>query len=174
MQFAKRVLDADAAGEQTMVAQDKDVAVAQISDQPLLLVQIQGHAFVVVVGHAAVVGQGVLGDRQQTVTLGRNRGSIAGMGVQHGGEVWAGAVDGAVDHIACLVDAQARWVVDERTVHIDLDQVRGGDLVEQQAERIDQEMLVRPRAARAPGRRSACRYDRSSETGRPGGRQQPA
>ncbi|MCY1438494.1 hypothetical protein D9M71_546960 [compost metagenome] len=143
------MLDADAAGQQPVVAQDQDVAVAQVGHQPLLLVQVQGDAFVVVVHHPAVVGQGVLGDWQQAIALGRHCGTVAGVGMQHGLEVGAGAVDGAVNHITGLVDAQAQRVVDDRAVHVHFHQVGRGDLVEQQAEGIDQKVLIGPRH---PGR----------------------
>ncbi|MNH35843.1 hypothetical protein D3C79_965720 [compost metagenome] len=91
----------------------------------------------------------MLGNRQQTVALGRYCRPIASVGVQHGLEVGAGAVDGAVNHITGLVDAQAQRVVDDRAVHVHFHQVGRGDLVEQQAEGIDQKVLIGPRH---PGR----------------------
>ena len=42
MQFAEGVLHADATGQQTVVAQDEDVAVAQVVDQVRLFVQAGG------------------------------------------------------------------------------------------------------------------------------------
>jgi hypothetical protein len=59
-------------------------------------------------------------------------------------------VDGAVNHVAGVVDTQALRVVYQFTVDIDLDQVRRGDFIEQQAEGVDQEMLL---IARHSGRK---------------------
>ncbi len=57
-------------------------------------------------------------------------------------------MDGAVDNVASVVDAQAGRVIDEGAVDVDLDQIGRGDLVEQQAKRVDQEVLIRPRHPR--------------------------
>lgn len=46
-------------------------------------------------------------------------------------QVVACAVDGTVDHIAGVVDAQAGRVVDDGAVEVDLDQVGGTDFIEQ-------------------------------------------
>ncbi len=54
-------------------------------------------------------------------------------------------VNGAVDHVTGVVDAQSGRVIDNRAVDIDLDQVGRRDFIEQQAEGVDQKVLVRPR-----------------------------
>ncbi|MNP51903.1 hypothetical protein D3C76_1462580 [compost metagenome] len=66
------------------------------------------------------------------------------MGVQHGFQIRTSAVDSTVNDIACLVDAQPQRIIDDAAIDVDLDQVGGGDFVEQQAKGVDQEVLVRP------------------------------
>ena len=138
------MLDADAARQQAVVTQDHHTLVAQIRHQPFTLVQVQRHAFVTVVSHTPRECDSVLGDRQQPLLLRRHRNTVAGVGVQHRLQIMACAVDGAVDHIAGVVDPQARRVIDKGAVQIDLDQVGGADFVEQQPESIDQEMRLGP------------------------------
>ena len=142
LQLLEGVLDTDACGQQAMVTQDHHALVAQVGHQTLTFVQVQGHAFVTVIGHAPRECDGMLGNRQQAVLLRRHRNAVAGMGVQHRLQVMACAVDGAVDHVAGVVDPQASGVVDEGAVEVDLDQIGGSNFIEQQPEGVDQEMLV--------------------------------
>lgn len=52
VQLLERVLDTDARGEQTMIAQDHHALVAQVRHQPLALAQILSNALITVMGHA--------------------------------------------------------------------------------------------------------------------------
>ncbi len=56
-------------------------------------------------------------------------------------DIVARRMDGAVDDEAGAVDAMGR-VADDGAVEIDLDQVRGGDLVEGETERVGEEMML--------------------------------
>ena len=60
--------------------------------------------------------------------------------VRHGG------VDRAVDHEAGRID-RVVGVPDDLAVEVDLHQIRGGDFAVVQAERVDQEVMLRTRHA---------------------------
>jgi len=67
--------------------------------------------------------------------------------MQYTDEVVPRHVHGTVDHKAGLVDAVVGRL-DLVALHIDLDQGRGGDLVEHHAVGIEQKMILRVRHAR--------------------------
>ena len=134
--------------KQAVVAQDHHLAVAEVLDQPLPLVEFDRHALEVVIGDLAPAHRR-LRQRQQPALEHRHRHAGVGVGVQHAGDVVARAVDRAVDHVARQVDAVVRiGVGDDLAVEIDLDQRGRGDLLVHHAERIDQEMLLVARHAR--------------------------
>ena len=117
--------------------------------QPAALVEIEAGALVVVIGELAVEGGGDHRDRQQPLLQRAHRHAGAGVGVHH--HLVArrvGHVDGRMDDEAGIVHRMLR-LADIVAVEVDLHQVRGGDLVVVQAERVDQEVrLARPARAR--------------------------
>ncbi|MNN32400.1 hypothetical protein D3C81_1461220 [compost metagenome] len=129
-----------------MVAQHQHGVVAEVADQSFLLVEGEGDAFVVVVADAPVELHRHLVQRQQPAGLRGHRAAGAGVGVQHALGILAGGVDGAVDHEAGRVDLVRRRL-HRLAVEVDLHQAGGGDLVEHQPIRIDQEVMFRSRQA---------------------------
>ena len=134
-------------GEQAVVAQDQVRVAAEVAYQPRLLVVVEGRALEVVIAEAAQHGHGVLRDRQQALGLGRHRNAVQGVGVQHEPGVVTGSVDGAVDDEARRVHGKRR-LLQLVALLVDLDQAGGGDLVEEHAVGVDQEMILRSRHAR--------------------------
>ena len=114
----------------------------QVARHARALVHLEGHAFVVVVGQLAVDAQRMLAERQEPLLHRRHGDARARMGMQHRIGFRARFVDATVDHEPGLVDAQARGVLEDIALLVDLYERRGGDLVEHQAERVDQEMVL--------------------------------
>src|SRR5262249_4979467 len=71
----------------------------------------------------------------------------SGMGVRDADDFWTRAVNRAVNHKASLIDTEPGRIVDDVAVVIDLDQIRRAHFIPQQAERIEQKMMIRPRHA---------------------------
>ncbi len=132
--------------ERAVIAEHHQRLAAEVGHQPLALVEVQGDALVVVIGQVRRHDQGVLRQRQEALGLGRDGDALVGVHMHDEARVLAGAVDRRVDHIARGVDAVGALHHDV-TVKIDLHQGRGGDLLEIQAERVDQEVMLRARHA---------------------------
>lgn len=132
--------DGTAAGEQAVVGQDQEVAGPQVGLQAGLFLMVQGDALVGVVGQAGEHEQRLLRQRQQALLLAGHRDPRGGMGVQHALDVVANLVHRAMDGVAGRVDLVGA-VHQLLAAGIHLHQAGGGDLVEHQAERVDQEVL---------------------------------
>ena len=104
-----------------MVAQEHDVLVAEVGDEPLLLLVVERDALVVVIGEARDRDHRVLADRQQAVLL-RGHGD-AGVGVEVHDEmrIVARLVDRRMDGEAGRIDEVGR-VLEDRAIEVDLDQ----------------------------------------------------
>ncbi|MNS26248.1 hypothetical protein D3C72_581650 [compost metagenome] len=129
-----------------MVTQDHHRLVAQVGYQPSLLIHVQRNPFIGVVRHLAIKLHGHLVERQQPTFQRRHRTTCPGVGVQHTTGILAGSMDGAVDDETGRVDRVRRrfhWPA----LQVDLHQAGGRDLIEQQAVRVDQEVVLRPRQA---------------------------
>jgi len=111
------------------------------------LVQVHGEALVVVVAGMGEHRERVLGQGQQAVLLGRHADAGGGMAVHDAGHLRPAVVNRTMNRKSGRIDAVfAR--AQEVAVEVDLDQAGGGDLLEQQAEGIDQEMVLWPRHPR--------------------------
>ena len=131
-----------------MVAEDHRHARAEIFDQTRLLVEIQRHTFVIVIAHVTGQTHGMLRDRQETMFLRGDTDAGGGMRMDHAVDLRAAAMHCAMDDVAGLIDAQPRRVINDFTLGGDLDQIRGGDFVPQQAKGVDQKMMFFTRHAR--------------------------
>ena len=89
----------------------------------------------------------MLRDGEQARPLRRDGDAVQRVRVEHAFGVVARGVDGAVDDEARGVDRKGR-VIELLTLLVDLDQARGGDLVEEHAVGIDQELVRRARHPR--------------------------
>ena len=125
-----------------MVAEDHRHARTEVFDQTRLLVEIQRHAFVIVIADVTGQTHGVLRDRQETMFLRGDTDAGGGMRVDHAVDLRAAAMHGAMNHIAGLIDTQARRIINDFTLGGDLDQIRGGDFVPQQAESVNQKVML--------------------------------
>jgi hypothetical protein len=88
----------------------------------------------------------VLGQRQQAFLLGRDGGPLVGVQVHHEVGVFAIHMDRRVDGESRRIDKVGR-LLEDGALAVDLNQRRGGDLVEPQAVGIDQEVVLRSRHA---------------------------
>jgi hypothetical protein len=106
------------------------------------LLRAQARPVVVVIAHLSRIGDAELVDRLQALGLRRDRGAADRVQVHHARCLGARLVDGAVDDPARRIDRlpAARLV---GAGDVDLEQVGGGDLLEQHAERNEE---------KAPGR----------------------
>ena len=111
----------------------------KVANEAPLLGQIERDAFVVVIREAAREAHRVLRERQQAVLLRRDRETRGGMRVDDATDVVTRAVNRAVDHESCRVDAEPGGIVDDRAVERDGHEIRRRDLLEHEAVRIDQE-----------------------------------
>jgi hypothetical protein len=143
VQREKRFRDGLADGQRAVVAQQHRLFGAEIRDQPGALVEIERDAFVFVVGDLVANQHRGLVERQQAVFLTRHRDAVTRVQVQHALRVLACGVHRAVDREAGRID-EVRRRFDDVAVEIDLDQIRGADLGEQQPVRIDQKVMVGP------------------------------
>ncbi len=91
--------------QSAVVAEHHQRLVAQVSDQPLALVEPQGGALVVVIGQVRQHDEGMLGERQEPLRLGRDGHALVRVDVDDEFRVFAGAVDGGMDHETRGVDA---------------------------------------------------------------------
>ena len=85
--------------------------------------------------------------RQQPLLHRRHRLAVRRVEVEHRGGILARGMDRRMDHEAGAVDGCGR-IADRIAVEVDLDQRRGGDLLEHHVVRIDEEMVLRPRHPR--------------------------
>ncbi len=146
--------DCRAARQKPVVAQDHDLAVAEIPHEPRALLEVERDAFVVVVGGPVVELQRPLVERQQALLHRRNRDARHRMRVQDAVDVRARLVNGAVDGEAGLVDPRAEAVAQDVALEVDGHEAARRDLVEAHAVGIDQEdvlALVGGRAGRDVG-----------------------
>jgi hypothetical protein len=126
-----------------VIAQDQDIAVADVRDQPRPLVVLDGDAFVVVVADLSDEAHGFERHRQEAALQGRDGRAGDRVGVHDAMRVVAGLVDGAVNDPAGRVDRPAEFAaagLDDLAVDRDLDEAGSGDLVVPQAEGIDEEL----------------------------------
>ena len=129
-----------------MIAQDEDCLALDVVDNAWLFVCVDGGPLEIVIPDPAHDGQRLLAVRQQSVLLHGDGGAVAAVGVQHAMPLVAGHVDRPVNN-------ETGWVhrvvalAQQIAVTVDLDQGRCGDLLEEHAERVEQEMLLRPRHA---------------------------
>ena len=133
--------------QRAVIAQQHVVLAAEILLQARALVMIERDAFIVVIGE--IVGDELRGlvHRQQALHAARHRGAVGRVQMKHAAGVLAHFVDRRMDGEAGRVDAVVA-LGELVAVEIDLDQARGGDLVEHQAVGIDQEMMLRSRHPR--------------------------
>ncbi|SKZ66481.1 Uncharacterised protein [Mycobacteroides abscessus subsp. abscessus] len=127
--------------QQTVIAQDQRGMIADVGNQPLLFVEVQRHALVVVIANSVVELHRDLVQRKQTRRRSGHRTPGQRMGVQHTVCILAFAVNGAVDDKASRVHGVVR-VADDSAVQVDPHQIRRGDLLEQQAIGVDEEVIV--------------------------------
>jgi hypothetical protein len=123
-----------------MVPQHQERALAEVGDEPRLLVVAQRDAFVVVVREVGEDEDRLLRDRQDPALLRRHRDAVERMRVHHALHVVARRMHRAVDREPGRVDRELR-LLQHVAGDVDLDQARSRDLVEHQAVRIDEEVL---------------------------------
>ena len=136
----------DARGQQPVVRMIRHLCVAQVRDDALALVQVVRDALEVVIADVLVEAHGGLVERQQPAIERRDRLARHRVGVQDGVQVLARHVDRAVDDEAGAVHLVGR-LVEDVAVDVDLDQARGGDLLVEEAVRVDQELVLGARHA---------------------------
>ena len=127
-----------------MVAQDHGFVVAEVSHQPLALVDIVGDAFEIVIGDVEKPHRG-LRQRQQSAFHRRDGHAGRRMRMRHAIHVVLGHMNGAVNDEAGDVDVIVRRVEQRVALDIDLDQAGSIDLLVEHAVRIDQELVGCPR-----------------------------
>ena len=121
-----------------MVAQDHRAVAAELGDEPRLLLGAEGEALVIVVGDVAPEAHRMLRQRQQAGLQRGHRDAGVGVQVDHAVGIGPGAMHRAVDGEAARVGGAAA-AVDHPAVEVDHQQAGGGDLVEAEAEGVDQE-----------------------------------
>jgi hypothetical protein len=94
-----------------------------------------------VVADAGEHAHGVLREREQPAVLRGHAHAVQGVRVQHALRVVASLMDGAVDDEAGRVDRERR-ILDLVAVEVDLHEARRGDLVEEDAVGIDEELIL--------------------------------
>ena len=114
---------------------------AQVCLQARLFFVAKGHAFVLVVRQRAQHKGALLADGQHAVLLCAHGHASTRVGVQHAARLGPRLVHGAVDHEACRVYGEGR-LMQFGALHVHLDQARRRDLVEHQAVRVDEEMVL--------------------------------
>jgi hypothetical protein len=129
-----------------MVLEDQAFVLAEVTHDALALVEVVRDAFEVVIADPLVVAHGALVERQQAAVERRDRLARDRMGVQHGMQIPARHMDCAVNDEAGAVHL-IRRLVEDVAVEIDLDQVRGGDLLIEEAVGVDQELILFARHA---------------------------
>ena len=129
------------------MAQDHGVVVAEVAHQPVALVEVERDAFVVVVAGAAEELHRHLVQRQQALLLRRHRHAGRGVAVHDALRIVARHVHRRMDGEARIVDPGLLELLDGVAFGIDGDQARRRDLVEQVAERVEQEAVVLARQA---------------------------
>ena len=115
----------------------------EVAHQPLALVELDRGAFVVVIADMPDEAHRGLRQRQQPAFHRRHRHAGARMRVHHAGDLGPRLVDGAVDHVAGLVDVVVgRGLPDDLAVDVDLHQAGRGDLLVEQPVEIEQQHVV--------------------------------
>ena len=140
--------DAGPRSEQPMIAQYHRVAVAEVLDQALALLQVQRGAFVVVIGDVAEAHARLRDVAHEAAFHRGHRHAGQRVGVDHAIDVVARRVHRAVNHVAGLVDTVVGGVENDFAVDVDLDHAGGGHLLVQHAVGVDQELVVCSRHAR--------------------------
>ncbi len=130
-----------ATGEQTVVAQDQDVVVAEVFAKPGAFFGVDAGAFEVVVADLAVIAYGVHRDGQQAVGQCRDGHAGSGVSVDDALNVRTHHVDGRVDDKAGGVDLLIP-VANDVAFGVDFDEVGSSDFVEAVAVWIDEEVVV--------------------------------
>ena len=124
-----------------MVLQDGRLAAAQSGRDALALVELRHHSAVAVEDDVVFVeGAGVLGQRAQRAAQRRERLAVHRVAVGRGHHVGAGRVDLGVDGERGPVQ-EGTLAVDDVAVRVHPDQVRGRDVGERHAPRVDPERL---------------------------------
>ena len=132
--FEERLADRFADRERAVVAKDHRALVAEIGDDPLALVEVDGDALIIVIGDLVADQHRGLGQRHQPVAMRADRLAVRRVQVDHRMGVLA-------RHVQRRMDGEAGGIGDERrrldrmAVHVDLDQARGGHLLEHQIDR---------------------------------------
>src|SRR5688572_3752175 len=137
----KRVGYVLADGEQPVITQHQEAAIAEIAHQPWLLVLVECDSFVVVVGERGQHDRRLLRQRQQTRFLRRHGHAVHAVDVQHALCVRTRGMDRAVDREPRGIDVVGA-VRDLAPFEVDLDQTRSGDLLEQMTIGVDQEVVL--------------------------------
>src|SRR6185312_7752624 len=114
-----------------------------IAGQARALVQVERDAFVIMEGDVVVEEHRRLRQRQESTIEHRERHAGLGVQVYDAAHFWPRSMDRAVDREAGSVDGIGR-VADDLAVEIELDQVGRGYLLEGEAERVDEEVMLRP------------------------------
>ena len=133
----ERLGDVAAGGQQAVVAQYQHRMLGDVVLQTLALVHLQRDALVIMVAEAVVEAHRPLRKRQQPLFQRADRDVGLGMGVDDAFDVGPAEIDRPVDHDAGI-DRLIFGGLDQMTVgDIDLQEVRGGDLVEHQPRGVD-------------------------------------
>src|SRR5262245_46664531 len=111
--------------EHTVVVHDHGAIVAEVGDDSLSLVEVLGNPLVGMIAERAEETHRFLRDHPQAALESCNRHSRPSMHVHRAVHVRSPPQDGAVQRKAWTVDAGALVQV---LVHINLDEIRGGDL----------------------------------------------
>ncbi|MCY1304123.1 hypothetical protein D9M70_538680 [compost metagenome] len=137
--------------------------IAEVLNEPFLLVKRQGDALVVVVPKTPVELHGNLVEGQQSGSLGRDSTTSPSVGVQHAHRIVPACVNRAMNDEAGRVDLVWRRI-DGLSCQVDLNQAGCGDLVEHEPVWVDQEMMFRPRQThRNVGKGQICHAEVSDE-----------
>ena len=124
-----------------MIAQQHEVLVAEVFLQARPLVVIERDALIVVIGEVAGDELRGLIERQQAFHATRDRGAVRRMQMHHAAGILAHFMDRGMNGEAGRVDLVIAFG-ELVAVEVDLDEARRGDLVEHQAVRIDQEVML--------------------------------
>src|SRR5262245_18217902 len=114
--------------EHTVVVHDHGAIVAKVGDESLALAKVFGNSLVGMIAKRSEETHRFLRDHPQAALEPCNRHSCASMHVDRAVHVRSPTQDGAVQRKARTVDAGALVQV---LVHINLDEIRGGDLCPQ-------------------------------------------
>ncbi len=145
-QVRKRLRQRLAPGEQPVVAQDQDRLAAHGREHARAFLGVDGDALEVVVGDFPIKLGGIEIRHRQPALGAGHRQPGGGVRVHHAMRPVDLAVHGGMRRQARRIDRPLA-VGEDVAVEIDLDEVGGGDLGVVQAERVDQQVLLRARHA---------------------------